>query len=198
MKMDLGTDLPEMVRDAVRAELGGRFEELRRFFERRTAELSTEILATLERVDVNETNLCDQLQRMQGELARVMALPVGATRNSGIELEGVVRATESAANTIMTAAEAIRAAVEAGADKAAVLDQVNAIFEACSFQDLTGQRIRRALAHLQAIEGALAQLVELSGAVQVERARPDTIKATAEITGEGPDLSQDEIDRLFA
>jgi chemotaxis protein CheZ len=98
----------------------------------------------------------------------------------------------------MGAAEAIRAAVAAGGQKAVILDQVNEIFEACSFQDLTGQRIRRALEHLQRVEGTISEMVEQSGAHPVERARPDTIKATAEITGYGPDLSQVEIDKLFA
>jgi chemotaxis protein CheZ len=198
MKGDAGTGLHELVRDAVRAEVGGMFEELRRFFDRRIAELSTEILATLEMVDVNETHLSDQLQQMHGEISRVMALPSGATRNSGLELEGVIETTDAAANRIMGAAEAIRAAVAAGGQKAVILDQVNEIFEACSFQDLTGQRIRRALEHLQRVEGTISEMVERSGAHPVERARPDTIKATAEITGCGPDLSQVEIDKLFA
>jgi chemotaxis protein CheZ len=198
MKGDAGTGLHELVRDAVRAEVGGMFEELRRFFDRRIAELSTEILATLEMVDVNETHLSDQLQQMHGEISRVMALPSGATRNSGLELEGVIETTDAAANRIMGAAEAIRAAVAAGGQKAVILDQVNEIFEACSFQDLTGQRIRRALEHLQRVEGTISEMVERSGAHPVERARPDTIKATAEITGYGPDLSQVEIDKLFA
>jgi chemotaxis protein CheZ len=198
MKGDAGTGLHELVRDAVRAEVGGMFEELRRFFDRRIAELSTEILATLEMVDANETHLSDQLQQMHGEISRVMALPSGATRNSGLELEGVIETTDAAANRIMGAAEAIRAAVAAGGQKAVILDQVNEIFEACSFQDLTGQRIRRALEHLQRVEGTISEMVERSGAHPVERARPDTIKATAEITGCGPDLSQVEIDKLFA
>src|ERR1700732_3667143 len=198
MKGDAGTGLHELVRDAVRAEVGGMFEELRRFFDRRIAELSTEILATLEMVDANETHLSDQLQQMHGEISRVMALPSGATRNSGLELEGVIETTDAAANRIMGAAEAIRAAVAAGGQKAVLLDQVNEIFEACSFQDLTGQRIRRALEHLQRVEGTISEMVERSGAHPVERARPDTIKATAEITGCGPDLSQVEIDKLFA
>jgi chemotaxis protein CheZ len=198
MKGDAGTGLHELVRDAVRTEVGGMFEELRRFFDRRIAELSTEILATLEMVDVNETHLSDQLQQMHGEISRVMALPSGATRNSGLELEGVIETTDAAANRIMGAAEAIRAAVAAGGQKAVILDQVNEIFEACSFQDLTGQRIRRALEHLQRVEGTISEMVEQTGAHPVERARPDTIKATAEITGYGPDLSQVEIDKLFA
>jgi chemotaxis protein CheZ len=198
MKGDAGTGPHELVRDAVRAEVGGMFEELRRFFDRRIAELSTEILATLEMVDVNKTHLSDQLSQMHGEMSRVMALPSGATRNSGLELEGVIEATDAAANRIMSAAETILAAVEAGGEKALIIDQLNEIFEACSFQDLTGQRIRRALEQLQRVEGTICEMVEQSGARPVERVRRDTIRATAEITGKGPDLSQAEIDKMFA
>src|SRR5690349_21717606 len=75
MKGDAATGLQELVRDAVHAEVGGLFDEMRRFLDRRIAELSTEILATLEMVDVNETHLSDQLQQMHGEISRVMALP---------------------------------------------------------------------------------------------------------------------------
>ena len=37
----------------------------------------------------------------------MVAMPAAATRNSGLELEAVVQATEAAANQIMEAAEAI-------------------------------------------------------------------------------------------
>jgi chemotaxis protein CheZ len=198
MKGDAGTDLSELVRDAVRGEVGGMFDELRRFFDRRIAELSTEILGTLEIVDVNETHLSDQLQLMHGEISRVMALPSGATRDSGLELEGVIETTEAAANRIMSAAETIRAAVGTHGQNAAILDQVNEIFEACSFQDLTGQRIRRALQHLQIVAGTISDMVGHSGTHSVERARPAPIAAPPEITGKGPDLSQAEVDKLFA
>jgi chemotaxis protein CheZ len=205
MRGDAGSGLHELVQDAVRVEVGGMFEELRRFFDRRIAELSTEILATLHMVDVNETQLAYQLQQIHGEISRVMALPSVATRNSGLELQGVIEATDVAANRIMSAAETISAAVETG-NKAVILEQVNEIFEACSFQDLTGQRIRRALEQLQIVEGMIVQMVGQSGPHPVERVRPGTskampeitIKATPEIADKGADLSQAEIDQLFA
>ncbi len=90
-------------------------------------------------------------------------MPAAATRNSGLELEAVVQATEAAANRIMEAAEAISDWLRDGsADPAsvqAVNEKVNAIFEACSFQDVTGQRIRRAIQHLQQVETMLTDIV---------------------------------------
>lgn len=200
MDGEAGLRLQELVREAVRAEIGGLFDELRRFVDRRIAELSTEIHATGELVDVSETHLSGQLHNMHEELARVLALPTKATRNSGVDLEGVIRTTEEAADRIMTAAETIRAQAEklGAGDAAGIMAQVNLIFEACSFQDLTGQRIRRALEQLQHVEGMLAAMVEKSGPDPVERVRLEKIRASAEITGTGPDLAQDDIDRLFA
>ena len=97
-------------------------------------------------------------------------------------------------------AETIRACVEGSnmGDKARIIEQVNTIFEACSFQDLTGQRVRRALQQLQTVEDELANIVTNATQAPVERARSDKINATAEITGAGPDLAQDEIDKLMA
>lgn len=198
MDGEAGIGLQELVRGAVRAEMGGLVDELRRFLDRRIRELSTEIHATFEMVDVSETHLSDQLQQMHGALARVLALPAAATRNSGLELEGIVQANEEAANRIIGAAETIRDVIGKRGSRAVTRAQVNAIFEACVFHDLTGQRVRRALEQLQIVEGMLAQLVEKTGAQPVERVRPDTVRAATELTGASVEMAQDEIDKLFA
>ncbi len=199
MDGEASAQLQQLVRDALRSEVGGMIQELRSFVDRRIAELSMEVSATEQLLDFSESNLSGQLQRMHEQIARVVAVPAAATRNSGIELEAIVHETEIAANRIMNAAEAIRANVDQGCtDTKAIAAQVNEIFEACSFQDLTSQRVRRALQHLQSIEGMLADMVGQASHERVERARPDAIKATAEITGNGPDLAQEDIDKLIA
>ena len=65
----------------------------------------------------------------------------------------------------------------------AVTEQVNAIFEA--FQDLTGQRIQRAIAHLQQVETMLSGMM------------PDT-PGEARETAVAPDLAEADIDGMFA
>jgi chemotaxis protein CheZ len=193
------TGLRQLVGEAVRAEFTGMFEELRRFVDRRIAELSTEIHATVEMVDFSETNLTKQLARMHQQLSRVVALPAAATRNSGLELAGVVQATEDAANRIMGAAEKISAALNDVDPKQAVLEQVNAIFEACSFQDLTSQRIRRVLDQLTAVDHMLAQMAEHTQHPEGTAEKPrEPIRLTFEMLGTGPDLAQSEIDRLMS
>lgn len=199
MDGEASAQLQQLIRDVLRSEVGGMIGELRSFVDRRIAELSMEVSATEQLLDFSESNLSGQLQRMHEQIARVVAVPAAATRNSGLELEAIVQETEIAANRIMNAAEAIGASVAQGCtDTTAIAAQVNEIFEACSFQDLTSQRVRRALEHLQGIEGMLADMVGQTSPERVERARPDTIKATAEITGEGPDLAQEDIDKLIA
>ena len=70
-------------------------------------------------------------------------------------------------------------------------EKVNAIFEACSFQDLTGQRIRRAIDHLQRVEGLLEDLMHTA------HAPADAAGAPASEPAGGVDLAQQEIDRLL-
>ena len=110
-----------------------------------------------------------QLGRIHEQIAGLVAIPAASTRNSGVELEAVVQATEAAANTIMEAAEAIQDWIEGGAqDKAALKAlsaRVNSIFEACSFQDVTGQRIRRAIQNLQQVETMLQGMMPAARAV---------------------------------
>ena len=185
------------------AEIAAQFDDLRRFIDRRIAELSAEVHATVQLVDFSEANLSGQLARIHEQIAGLVAIPAATTRNSGVELEAVVQATEAAANTIMEAAEAIQDWIEGGTqDKAALLAlsaRVNSIFEACSFQDVTGQRIRRAIQHLQQVETMLqgmmpaGTLAPVPEAVQVQ-ALPSTV---AEPDRAGPDLAQAEIDRLL-
>ena len=105
-----------------------------------------------------------------------------------------------AANRIMEAAESISDWISDGGDVAklsTINDRVNAIFEACTFQDLTGQRIRRAIQHLQSVETMLSGL-----APGASRAAPVTESEELEMPdwggGTGPDLAQDDIDKLLA
>lgn len=170
------------------AALGAKIDDLRRFVDRRFAELSAEIHASVQLIDFSETNLSQQLGTVKSQLAEVLAAPQTATRNSGTELEAVVQTTEAAANRIMEAAEAIGDWLgEIQADPALrdrITEKVNTIFEACSFQDLTSQRIRRAIDHLHHVDSMLTTMGDPAPA--------------AAPSGPPPDLAQEEIDRLLA
>jgi chemotaxis protein CheZ len=190
---------PDLLRSALRAELDPRLAELRGFLDRRIAELSAELSASVELADMTETKLSGEIARVQEQIAQMVAMPAAATRNSGLELEAVVQVTEAAANTILEAAEAIGDWMASGRDAAtapAIVERVNAIFEACAFQDLTGQRIRRAIQHLQQVEGVLKGMAT-APAEPRERVKVATLACTIPAAAGSADLGQDAIDALL-
>jgi chemotaxis protein CheZ len=142
---------------------------------------------------MTEARLMGQLAAVHDQIARLIAIPAASTRNSGVELEAVVQATEAAATTILEAAEAIQAWIDGGSrDPDAIrslASRVGAIFEACSFQDITGQRIRRAIQHLEQVEALLGRYLQPAHGAPA----PDTDRAPPP----SPDLAQAEIDQLL-
>jgi chemotaxis protein CheZ len=188
-------ELGDLVRAVVQAELGVAIDGLRQFVDRRITELSVEIHGTAQLLDFSEANLSGQLARIQQEIGRVVAAPAFETRTSGLELEAVVQATEQAANQIMEAAEAIGACIEHAREDpaaiAAITERLNAIFEACTFQDLTGQRIRRAIDHLQRVEEMLGGLTPSAHGGAPAEPEP------SQDPTQDPDLAQSDVDSLF-
>jgi chemotaxis protein CheZ len=133
------------------------------------------------------------------------------------ELDAIVGGTEQATETILAAAEFIDqtantlgAALKSEQDQALahdIQDHVIRIFEACNFQDLTGQRITKVVATLKFIETHIVRMIEIWGGLEAFKdIAPDAI---AEREGDkkllnGPKLedeaghaSQDDIDALF-
>ncbi len=196
--------IQQVVCATIRSEIGA----LRTFVDRRIAELSAEVHATSDLMDFSENNLSGQLKGIREQIASVVALPTAATRNSGWELEAVVQATEASANRIMEAAEAIGDWLRDGKNDPASMDavneKVNAIFEACSFQDVTGQRIRRAIQHLQQVETMLTDMVPgeegqpATPGVVVSAPYNNAGAVTPEQAAANPDLGQDAVDSLFS
>ena len=74
------------------------------------------------------------------------------------QLDAIVANTERATNTILDAAEIIAAKANE-LDIPEITDQVTKIFEASSFQDLTGQRTSKVIATLKYIEERIHQLI---------------------------------------
>lgn len=89
---------------------------------------------------------------------------------AGQELDAVVQSTEVATNAIMNCAEDILGAdaSDAAAYQALVNDKIMQIFEACSFQDLTGQRVSKVVETLQTIETRVSRLIAAVNAKDIE------------------------------
>src|SRR6266576_371490 len=103
------------------------------------------------------------------------ALQVNDLKNSripaaGEELGAIVQATEAATHTIMECAEALMGADASDplAYKALVDEKMMVIFEACSFQDITGQRIAKVVETLQHIEQRVARFAEVMKATDLD------------------------------
>ena len=123
------------------------------------------------------------------------------------ELDAIVRHTEEATGTILDAAELIDA--EASKLESKVINQqVMLIFEACGFQDLTGQRISKIVTTLKVIEERIDKITEIFGVQFHEMAasdggEEDDGKTEDEKLTHGPQLpgnanDQDDIDALLA
>src|SRR5262249_53497849 len=133
------------------------------------------------------------------------------------ELDAIVGGTEKATEGILAAAEFIDqaanmlgAAVKSEQDKALahdIQDQVIQIFEACNFQDLTGQRITKVVATLKFIETHIVRMMEIWGGIEsfkditptamAERDRDEKLLHGPSLAGDLGHASQDEIDALF-
>ena len=81
------------------------------------------------------------------------------------ELDAVTRATEVATQSILDEAEKLErvAADVGGAVAAGIGESVMRIYEACSFQDITGQRISKVVKTLRSIEGRIDGILQAFG-----------------------------------
>jgi chemotaxis protein CheZ len=112
---------------------------------------------------------------------------------AGQELAEIVKATEEATNTIMGAAEEIMALDLAAADAKEKADAAcMRIFEACSFQDITGQRVTKVVDTLTYIEDRMAGLQKMFGGderFEDARTGDDALLNGPALQGEGVDQS---------
>lgn len=106
-------------------------------------------------------NAKSEIAELRADEIRQRHLPVAQD-----ELDAVISATEAATNAIMAAAEKIEATAAAvGGEHADQLtDAVTGIYEACTFQDITGQRISKVVRTLRQIEDKVAALLSALGA----------------------------------
>lgn len=114
------------------------------------------------------------------------------------ELDAVVSHTAAATDTILAACEALDAiAVDlAGPAASSLQAATTAIYEACSFQDITGQRIAKVVTALKVIDAKVASIVA-SGQ------RAPALPALPKVPATGPQrpgvaMGQADVDQLLA
>jgi chemotaxis protein CheZ len=124
------------------------------------------------------------------------------------ELDATVEATAAATNTIMDVAEKLSALTsELNPEQGGkVMDYVTQIFEACTFQDITGQRIRKVITAMRAIEQRISTLASLidSGSMSAPQDKPglsNPFDQSGLLNGpqmSGKGHSQASVDELFS
>ncbi|MCT4654732.1 MAG: protein phosphatase CheZ [Cohaesibacter sp.] len=153
--------------------------------------------------------IANEISKMKQEIAALC--PTDMRSNSipdaGRELDAVVEATETATNTIMGAAEEIMGADPADAEdySALVNDKIIEIFEACSFQDITGQRISKVVRTLNLIDERVSGFIErlkvqdmdlpVAEESDEERRRRELILHGPQHSGEG--VNQADVDNML-
>lgn len=123
--------------------------------------------------------------------------------DAALHLNDVLQHTEEATTTILDAATTIGSLT----DNAAVAEQIGRIYEACTFQDISGQRIKKVLKHLNTLEEQLQGLSEAARGATGDAAAKPRAKAAPAATGDaalmnGPALSteapsQADVDAMF-
>jgi len=133
------------------------------------------------------------------------------------ELDAVVSGTEQATQTILGMVEEIDGIASSMIDgekeqddKAvgqAIQDRVVKVFEACNFQDITGQRISKVVNTWKFIEGHIGQMMEIWGGIDAfkdfipdappEPQGDDALLNGPKLESDAGHASQDDIDALF-
>ncbi len=131
------------------------------------------------------------------------------------ELDAVVQDTEEATEAILSAAETIDTAVSVligrlSGEELTLAEEIQAqtikTFEACNFQDITGQRIKKVVKLIDFIEARVKRMTDIwGGADMVAQNAGIVARKGDEALLNGPALStdenvvsQDDIDSLFA
>ena len=89
-----------------------------------------------------------------------------------IELDALAQATAAATGTILDECEKLEAALAGTSCSLAVSAMATRIYEACSFQDIVGQRLTKVGRTLQAIEANTAEILRMFALVAAEMPSP--------------------------
>jgi chemotaxis protein CheZ len=172
-----------------------------------------------EKLKVELDLIHDAINRTKREIAVLHGKSFEGNEMSKVtgELGAVVGGTEEATQQILEAAESIDQAATAmtkvnSPDQLKLLseevqERVVSIFEACNFQDLTGQRISKVMTTMKFIENHITVMMDIWGGVDAIRAHAPAIiddrEGDAKLlngpksAGDEGHASQNDIDALF-
>lgn len=199
---------------AVRALIEGPGFEAKRALERIQAQFDE-----FQKLKVELDMIEGAITQTKQELATIHATGLGGPDIEAVadQLDAVVEGTEQATQAILGAVEEIGqcadALARAGGDDVQqrmtqdIQDAVVRVFEACNFQDLTGQRITKVVTTLKFIDERIARMMDIWGGLDAfahyvpehreERCGDDKLLNGPKLEGEDGHASQDDIDALF-
>lgn len=147
----------------------------------------------------------EHIENMRSELAQLRSIEISHNHipAASDELDAVVEETAQATGSIMDACEKIgevSSKMPEGEDKSLLEQSVTSIYESCSFQDITGQRITKVVKTLKSIENKVHDILVAIGNDGTAKLAPKEEKKT--LTN-GPQLkgggaTQEEIDAILA
>jgi chemotaxis protein CheZ len=172
-----------------------------------------------EKLKVELDLIYDAISRTKREIAVLHGKSFNGEEMAKVngELGAVVGGTEEATQQILEAAESIDNAATALSSVTSIDQQkrlseeiqerVVSIFEACNFQDLTGQRIKKVMTTMKFIENHITIMMDIWGGVDAIKAHAPAIADAREgdarllngpkTEGDVGHASQDDIDALF-
>jgi chemotaxis protein CheZ len=176
-------------------------------------------IAQCEKLKVELDLIHDAINRTKQEIAVLHGTSFSGEEMSKVtgELGAVVGGTEEATQQILEAAEAIDQAAAAlgkitSPEQQAALsediqERVVSIFEACNFQDLTGQRISKVMNTMKFIEHHINVMMDIWGGVDAikvhapavldTRVGDDRLLNGPKMDGDEGHASQNDIDAMF-
>jgi len=169
------------------------------------------------RLKVELDSIYEAIERTKREIATLRYAGAEGQEINRVtdELGAIVLGTETATNAILAAAERIDelsgnlAARLTGGDQEIareISDQVISIFEACNFQDITGQRISKVVNAMKFVEERVHEMIEIWGGLESfkdietleqERDGDDALLNGPALATDKGITSQDAIDALF-
>jgi chemotaxis protein CheZ len=171
-----------------------------------------------QRLKVEMDAIAGAIQRTKQEIATLHYAGAQGQEMARVtdELGAIVLGTETATHSILANAERIDelagnlAARLSGDDKAIageISDQVISIFEACNFQDITGQRISKVVAAMRFIDERVGQMIQIWGGLEsfkevqalevFDRSGDKALLNGPALAHDEGCTSQDDIDALF-
>jgi chemotaxis protein CheZ len=172
------------------------------------------VLSTLSGdLSAHQTSLLAEVEALGRTIAsakaEIAALRIDDIKDNHIpfatdELDAIVEHTASATNAILNSCETLdEVAADLSGETAARLQTATTqIYEACGFQDITGQRITKVVTTLKTIEAKVAQIIRTFATSEPDATAEAPVQEEASLLN-GPQhpavaMDQSDIDRLLA